>query len=237
MTSTEPAAALVPAATPTPTPTKPSARMPAGHLRLRLRPGNVAIKRSETPEWTASGVLVIPDKYRDQPMEGVVVAVGLGREYEPQFCMGLQGESFEACGQRATHRLVGLNDCDELHLLLTADEEGEQPLRCGWRQGHIGPHTDARDVDPHTRDVYEPMLRVCSACLMAHNLDSLRPPMVARPLLTNRPVEVAVGDRVVFSKWAGSHPTMLLGEELIITDDVLGIVAPGTPLVIRREAV
>jgi co-chaperonin GroES (HSP10) len=184
---------------------RPSDALLAGALRIRVKPGYVVIRRAPTPTHAGSGLIEIPEKYRDEPMEGVVVAVGPGYPFEEHYCRGLKDDGvYEDCGHVATVRLVPLDGAE--------------------------------------REILDaPRVFVCPSCLDKAAQEMLRGhrrPCEMRPLLKSRPTEVQPGDRVVFSKWAGAKQTVdVMGEPLIMTDDVLAFVDEAASLVIRHEAV
>jgi co-chaperonin GroES (HSP10) len=212
----------------------PSDALLAGRLRIHLHPGYVVLRRAKTPTHVASGLLEIPEKFRDEPMEGIVVAVGPGRLYEERYCCGLGGRpdgvplrasdegTYADCGMRATARLVPMDEILEnvaAHLfrprIYVCEQHGQQHMSEGgtlwWRVPASSEHIAAE---------FEGVL--ASIC----------------PLLTHRPPEVKVGDRVIFSRWAGAKQKVnVLGEDLIITDDVCAIVEGDVGLIIRHEAV
>ena len=209
--------------------TLPSSLMLAGKLRYRLHAGYVLIRRAPVPTHTASGILEIPEKYRDEPMEGVVVQVGPGREYEAQHCMGLGPDfTFGACGAIATARLVPLDNPKDPKL-----EERPRIFVC---PEHVAAHHANGDqlttlvLSGRLHLNYPPEERRIEAPIKVAAL--------VRPLLTHRPAEVKLGNRVVFSRWAGAESIVdIMGEKLVLTDDVLAVVEGPCPLIIRKEAV
>lgn len=174
----------------------PSDLMLAGKLRIRVKPGCAVLRMAKAPERTASGTFEIPEKYRDQPLEGLVVAVGPGKPFDERYCKGLGDPwSYDACGQLAQAVAIDLA---------------------------MTPATVRRYLCP-------------DHATAAHAVGGR---YLVRKLLTHRPAEVKVGDRVITSPFAKrTNVTTIFGEDLVVTDDLMAIVDPAAGMAIRASAI
>jgi co-chaperonin GroES (HSP10) len=202
----------------------------------------VLIRRTPTRTMSAGG-LHIPSIAQDEPMEGIVIAVGPGRVFPQRFC--------DDCGEVATmsRRFVECAGCGgDSALALTLLKNGQAYTESGlWKscaacledvranmltlpriKGEDAIFTfDEEPIDPET-------VGARYAC----NDHAIRD---ATPLLERRPVGVEKGQRVVFSKHAGGRQFKRVrgpdGKivEYILTDDVIGACEPGCGMVERSE--
>lgn len=208
----------------------PSDLMLAGKLRIRVQPGKAVLRMAVAPKMVASGLLEIPERYRDQPLEGLVVAVGPGKPFDERYCKGLERRDGCVGGKCGTYEA-----CGQLAVAVALDLGGAGGLRQKAKEAGIDPAvTDL--VIKMNRHPSPPRRYLCADHASNAHQDPDRFTLI-RPLLKNRPAEVAVGDRVVTTAYAKrANTTTIFGEDLVITDDLLAIIDPAAGMAIRGSA-